>query len=320
MTTTRRAGSIAAGLLLIAALTSCGREPAAKDPDSPPVPEISTGSPSATASSGEIPVPGTSTAAGPGKPGGTSAAPPDQPPRPGTRPGQGPGSGPGPAGKSPAPGSPANPCGKPPAGPAEDGRAQQRIVFPALGTHQWPDVEVTMRACATSGLPVAYQLQNGGRGGSCWASALTGVTTRAQSVPLTCEVTATQAGNAAFAPAQPVVLTWMVNKLAVKIGWLGSADTLVYSPGNPGATLQVRVTAMHDLPRLMIYTRANGACSIAQAPTSIGGSGGAAITFDVRVALVDPGTQAGSCDLRVSVDSNQIAIGSYDDRHYVVRR
>ncbi|OXM44849.1 hypothetical protein CFP75_33045 [Amycolatopsis alba DSM 44262] len=179
---------------------------------------------------------------------------------------------------------------------------------------------MTLRACATSGLPVTYQLQNGGRGGSCWAADFAGTTTRAQSVPLSCEVTATQAGNAAFAPAQPVVLTWMVNKLAVKIGWLGSADTLFYSAPGHVATLQVRVTAMHAIPPLMIYTQANGACGEPEAPRSVGGTNSAAITFTVRVPLTDPGAQPGSCDLRVSVDSNQIANGSYDNRHYVVRR
>ncbi|EMD24214.1 hypothetical protein [Amycolatopsis azurea] len=317
MKKTSRAGSVAAGLLLAVALTSCGREPAAKDLDSPQIPETSTGYTSIAPSSEEIPVPGAPTSAGQGRPGGTVVSPPGRSSRPGTGPGTGPGQGQGPP--SSAPGGPGNPCGKPPAGTAADGRAQQRIVFTPPGTHQWPDVDVTFRACATSGLPVGFQLQNGGRGGSCWAATLTGATTRAQSVPLTCEVTATQAGNAAFAPAQPVVLTWMVNKLAVKIGWLGSADTLVYTAGKV-VTLQARVTAMHDIPPLMIYTRAEGACSIAEAPDRTGGTGGAAITFGVRVALLDPGAQPGSCDLRVAVDSNHIAIGSYDTRHYVVRR
>ncbi|MFI9454711.1 hypothetical protein [Amycolatopsis sp. NPDC052450] len=311
MTITSKAGSFAAGLLLVAALTSCGRDQADKGPDSPPVPEISTGLPSAGPSSGASTAPGGSTSSATGKPGGT-AAPSQNPPRPGT--------GQGPAKTSSVPGAPANPCGTPPAGRTQDGRAHQRIVFPALGTHQWPDAEVTMRACATSGLPVAYQLQNGGRGDGCWTSALTNGTVRASVVPLTCEVTATQAGNAAFAPAQPVVVTWTVNKLAVKIGWLGSADTLVYSPSNPVVTLQARVTAMHPLPRLVIYADANGACTLVQVPRNIGGTGGAAITFDVRVALTDPGGQGGSCDLRVTVDSNHIANGSHDDRHYVVRR
>lgn len=316
MTKPSRAGSVAAGLLLVVALTSCGREPA-KDPDSPQVPETSTGSTSIAPSS--EPAPGASASAGPGNPGGTVPAS-KQPSRPGAGPGAGPGQRPGPGQQPAAPGGQGNPCGKPPAGTAADGRAQQRIVFTPPGTHQWPDVDLTLRACATSGLPVRFQLQNGGRGGGCWAAALSGATTRASTVPLTCEITATQDGNTAFAPAQPVVQTWMVNKLAVKIGWLGSADTLVYSAAGHVATLQVRVTAMHPIPPLMIYTQADGACSEAAAPRGVGGTGSAAITFDVRVTLQDPGAQPGSCDLRVSVDSNQVANGSYDIRHYVVRR
>ncbi len=177
-----------------------------------------------------------------------------------------------------------------------------------------------MRACATSGLPVTYQFQNGGRGGSCWVSDPAATTVSSQGVPMSCQVTAAQAGNAAFAPAAPATVTWAVNKLVVTYGVLGSATTLTYSAANPNATIQVRLTAIHDIPYLTMYLNATGACSFPPGSRGVGGAGGRDITVNVAMALA---AQGGDCDIRVGVQVNQVAnvdpvTGA--SRHYTVTK
>lgn len=216
------------------------------------------------------------------------------------------------------PSGPVNACGVPPAGKALDGRSLQRIYFPDPGSHQWPDSEMTLRACATSGLPVTYQLENGGRGGDCYVSDPTATTVRAQGIPLSCEITAKQAGNAEFAPAEPATATWTVGKLAVTLGWVGTDDSLVYLPSSPTAAVQLRVTAMHSIPPLQVSTHADGACRVRYAPMSVGRNEEKDITFDLELVLTDPAGQPASCDLRVSVHSNHVVDGSQVNRHYNV--
>lgn len=293
------------GVLLTVAIVSCGEEPrddATKVPPSrvtttTPVGGLSKGAP--PSSSGPVV---TSPAPGERPLGGGSPKPSDS--------------------KSPTsspPGGGANPCGTPPAGRAADGRTPQKIAFPELGSHQWPDKEVRLQACATSGLPVAYEFDHGGRGGQCYVvDPSTTSIAKAQGDTLTCQVTAIQPGNVTFAPAEPVTVTWVVSKLVVKVGWLGSGDTLVYSPGGPSAPLQAKITAMHAIPYLQLYTDAVGACAISRAPTAVGGTGQKSITVDVEVGLTDPGAQGASCDLTVTVGANQLTDGSRDDRHYTV--
>lgn len=216
---------------------------------------------------------------------------------------------------------PINACGAPPSGRAPDGRALQRIVFPNPGVHQWPDSEVSLRACSTSGLPVTYQFENGGRGGTCYVNDPTATTVRFQSGLGSCEITANQTGNAEFAPAEPVTVTWIVNKLAIRVGLVGTAETLFYRPSASRVTLQVRATAIHPIPVLGVFRSADGTCSIPPGVLpSIGGTGSNDITFDVEVELTDPGEQVGSCTLTVGVYANQITNGGSDKRTYVVRR
>ncbi|WP_410608293.1 hypothetical protein [Amycolatopsis sp. lyj-109] len=309
-------GRAGAALVVLVALTSCGHKPAAKPPDGPSLPGLSVSaaptdpSVGATAEAGDSSLtPGSPV---PGHPGSTPTSGPasNQSSRPGSGPGQ--------TSKPAGPGTPANACGAPPTGRAPDGRAQQRIVFPSPGAHQWPDTQVTMHACATSGLPVTYQFENGGRGGSCRVSDPVGTTYGSQGVPISCQVTATQAGNAAFAPAAPVTGTWAVNKMVITYGVLGSAEYLTYSAANPKATIQVRLTAIHDIPQVEMSTQATGACS---PPNSmrVGGTGGRDIIVNVEITL----TAQGDCDINVSVHVNQVidvdpVIGA--SRHYTVKR
>jgi hypothetical protein len=216
---------------------------------------------------------------------------------------------------------PINACGVPPSGRAPDGRALQRIVFPDPGVHQWPDSEVSLRACSTSGLPVTYQFENGGRGGTCYVNDPTATTVRFQSGLGSCQITAHQTGNAEFAPAEPVIVTWIVNKLAIRVGLMGTAETLIYRSSAARVTLQVRVTAINAIPVLTVFRSAYGTCSIPPGVLpSIGGKGSNDITFDVEVDLTDPGEQVASCTVTVGVHANQITNGGTDIRTYVVRR
>ncbi|MGV9360125.1 hypothetical protein [Amycolatopsis sp. NPDC003731] len=319
MATIKVFGRAGAALVVLVALTSCGHKPAAKPPDGPSLPDLSVSaaptdpSVGATAEAGNSSLtPGSPV---PGHPGSTSTGGPasNQSSKPGPNPGQ--------TAKPAGPGTPANACGTPPTGRAPDGRAQQRIVFPPPGAHQWPDTQVTMRACATSGLPVTYQFQDGGRERSCRVSDPVGTTFRSQGVPITCQVTATQAGNAAFAPAAPVTAPWAVNKLVITYGVVGSTGTLTYSAANPKVTIQVRLQAIHDVPRVFMSKQATGACSFTNDhEEQVGGAGGRDIVVNVEMTLA---AQGDYCDVRFSVHVDQVidvdpVIGA--SRHYTVKR
>jgi len=286
-------------ILVVTALASCGQRPGRGTAEVSSFPDAPTTAEASSTTAAESTSASSTTDPSSKAPSRTSGAP---------KPSGGPRAG------------PVNACAVPPAGRAPDGRALQRIVFPDPGSHQWPDSEVTLRACSTSGLPVTYQFEDGGPARSCWVSDPTATTVQAQGGLASCKVTASQLGNAEFAPAEPVTVTWIVNKLAVKIGWIGEADTLVYSMSAATVNLQVKVTAMHDIPYLTVDTHATGACSIAQAPSSVGGTEKKDITFDVKVALTDPGQEGASCDLYIDVRSNQVVDGSHHDRHYAVVR
>ncbi len=312
-------GRAGAALVLLVALTSCGHKPAAKPPDGPSLPDLSVSAAPADPSVGATAEAGDSSLTPespvPGQPGSTPTGgpAPNQPSKPG--------SGAGPTSKPAGPGTPANACGTPPTGRAPDGRAQQRIVFPSPGAHQWPDTKVTLHACATSGLPVTYQFENGGRGGSCRVSDPVGTTYGSQGVPIHCQVTAIQAGNAAFAPAAPVTGTWAVNKMVIAYGVVGTADTLTYSAANPKATIKVRLQAIHDIPRVFMSKQATGACSFPDAhDEQVGGAGGRDIVVNVEMTLA---AQGDYCDINVSVHVDQVidvdpVRGA--SRHYTVKR
>lgn len=163
-----------------------------------------------------------------------------------------------------------------------------------------------------------YEFEDGGRGRSCHVFDPAAVPVKGQGDILSCWITATQPGNATFAPAEPVTVMWVVGKLVVKIGWLGSGETLVYSPSAPSVSLQARVTAIHPIPYLQLSGDATGACTISKKPSAFGETGQKDITIDVEIGLTDPGAQGAACDLRITVGANQITDGSSSYRHYTV--
>jgi hypothetical protein len=129
-----------------------------------------------------------------------------------------------------------NTCATPPKG-TQDGRQLQAVVFPAFGAFMWPKAEATLTACATSGLPVTYAFENK------YGCTLTG-THLSMAQPGWCTITASQDGDATYAPASPVTrkflvdpqlvtLSWRQVPASLKVGQTGDLILLVTSPSGP---------------------------------------------------------------------------------------
>jgi hypothetical protein len=87
------------------------------------------------------------------------------------------------------------------------------VVFPPFGAYMWPNAKVTLTACATSGLQVSYAASSTGN-----ICTVTG-TELSMTRPGLCTVTASQAGDATFAPAAPVTGTFQVDQQVVTAQW-----------------------------------------------------------------------------------------------------
>ncbi|WP_329477745.1 hypothetical protein OG555_36965 [Kribbella sp. NBC_01484] len=216
-----------------------------------------------------------------------------------------------------------NSCGTPPSGQSPDGKLPQRIVFPSPGNHQWPDTKVTLRACATSGLKVVYQLHGEASGGGCYVVDPTSTTLQFQGPVGSCAITATQPGNSTYAPAASVTNTWKVSPLVMTSAFVGASDVLLYDARSPTVTLHARVSAIHPLPQLSASVGIVGSSPMSCEPpgvrTTIGGDGSTDVRFDVPVKLIAPTADVKNCYLYVSVQVNQTVSGGQHSRNFTVR-
>ncbi len=226
---------------------------------------------------------------------------------------------------TPNPPPPINSCGPAPSGHAPDGRSLQKIYFPDPGTnHQWPDRTVKLKACSTSGLPITYQLEDGGRGGSCHVQDPAANPLTAQGETLSCRITATQGGDKRFAQAAPVTKTWAYGKLVITLAWTSATTELRYNASDPVVTLTARATAIHPFPTLATYAgvvaAASNSCSSATNPGVIGGNKQTSFDLTIRVTLTDPGDQVGTCQLYLNCQVDGTISYDSDLRTYKVRR
>jgi hypothetical protein len=142
-------------------------------------------------------------------------------------------------------------CGSPPSGSVA-GKSAQKIVFPAFGSHVWPKNSATIAACSTSGLPVTLTLDTQS------FCALSGKKLTA-ALPTTCQVTASQPGDAQYAAAAPVSRTLTVGQQHVTFSWLVGPPAQVRvstvltlkvkasSPSGPVADTPVRVVVRESV-------------------------------------------------------------------------
>ena len=147
----------------------------------------------------------------------------------------------------------------------------QTITFPALANTPFTSPPPTPAATASSGLPVSY------------ASTTTSVCTIAGSTigfvsAGTCSITASQAGNATYAPATPVTRTFNVTKGANTITFPALANTPFTSPPPTPAA-----TASSGLP-VSYASTTTGVCTIA----------GSTISF----------VKAGTCSIKATQAGN----------------
>jgi hypothetical protein len=220
---------------------------------------------------------------------------------------------------SPPPPPTKNACGKPPTGRSPDGKALQRIVFQSPGRHQWPDTSVTLQACSTSGLPVRFELEEGGRGNKCWVWEPGSTTLRAQPQTVSCWIKAHQDGNGQYAPAETVTRTWVVGQLVVTSSWTSDSTVLLYRSSSPKVTLSARATAVHGIPSILVYVGATGSCKDPVAPERIGNGRATDIRFEVTVTLTDPGAGDADCAMDLYTQVDAAVTDVHDVRHYTVR-
>jgi hypothetical protein len=110
------------------------------------------------------------------------------------------------------------------------GTTPQTISFPALSDVTYGAAAVTLNATSTSGLPVSYSVTGATLSGTTVVITGAGVVT----------VTATQAGNATYASATPVVRSFTVNKATLTY----TADNLTKLVGDPVPTLTYTRSAL----------------------------------------------------------------------------
>ena len=175
------------------------------------------------------------------------------------------------------------------------------ITFPALANTPFTSPPPTPAATASSGLPVSY------------ASTTTGVCTIAGSTISfvaagTCSITASQAGNANYAPATPVTRTFNVTKGVNTITFPALANTPFTSPPPTPAA-----TASSGLP-VSYASTTTGVCTIAGSTISFVKAGTCSITAsqagNANYAAATPVTRS----FRITKSANVITFGSLPNR------
>jgi hypothetical protein len=245
-----------------------GTEPAAVTPSQP--------------SSGTT-IPGTGAPDTPSRPtGGTDSGTSDPPSEPT-------GSSRRPTTAQPPPGNPSCPVtahGRSSAGWA------QAIAFAPLAPREYPDTQLTLSACTSSGLPVAFTLENNAH---CTLDGVTlGVSTGVSGadVPADCTVVASAAGNSTFAPQ--VRRRFHVGRQVIRATW-GPPDisTPLSAPGK--LTVHVAVRSGGSIQASVEVRSPDTAVCLTPEPAGVDESGSADVALEV--SLVGPG----SCTLTLSL-------------------
>lgn len=217
-------------------------------------------------------------------------------------------------GTSPGTGGKSGPCGlsSPPTG-TTGGRRTQTVVFPSPGTaHTYPHTSTTLRACATSGLPVRYAL--GGDPGGCKLDAANGGTAVAiTGTTGNCTVLAYQDGDATWAPAGPVRGEFSVGYQVVSISWADPKQPMHYPSGLVG--IRVRVTSPDPFKGGMLTMTAKGDCQLEN--NSYIGVNDPVVT--VKVQPTKPSGASGVCTLNGGMGSDHTAKSVFlPERSYTV--
>ncbi|MET8585538.1 hypothetical protein ABZX39_32365 [Streptomyces collinus] len=178
------------------------------------------------------------------------------------------------------------------------------IVFPDLGKdHQYPHSSVSLRGCATSGLPVSYEQDSSRSPSDCVIAQQSGTWTA--SVGGThggCWVIATQGGDAEWAPAAPIEREFYVGYQQVTATWDTPRGTLQYPGSHP-----VTVALSSDDPfygMLSMHAEDESACVFdnGRKDKIFDVQGDSKITL--QVTTTQPTGAGSTCELSGSVQSD----------------
>lgn len=205
-------------------------------------------------------------------------------------------------------------CGITPPTGTTDGRRTQSVVFPPPGTdHTYPHTSTTLRGCATSGLPVRYELdENSG----CQLTSANGVYTVSIGFSTTgdCTILAFQDGDATWSPAGPVRGEFTVGYQPISVLWADPLRPMHY-PSDP-VPVRIRIESPDPFTGGMLSMTAEGSCELVDTGPFI----------DVNTAVVTvpvqptkPAGPTGDCKLNGSVGSDHIAKSvTLPERDYTV--
>jgi hypothetical protein len=173
-----------------------------------------------------------------------------------------------------------------------NGKRPQQVVFPPPGTdHEWPNTKFPLRACATSGLLVTYELV--GQNTNCTLSASGSKTyIIAKTVSASCTVAARQDGDSNWAPAPGQERPFRVGTLKVKLEWADAGAKL-----GTKTTLQVRVISSSAFHGPTITAFSSPPCSVSTDRNYKGGS--------IPVTVSTTAT-SGTCDVTVRLNGQSI--------------
>ncbi len=191
-----------------------------------------------------------------------------------------------------------NPC-RGTSGTGASGKRRQTIHFPQLGERRFPEVAVALRACATSGLPVSYELA--GQNTGCQLQQRNGVWhVFVSNAGQSCTVRALQGGDDEYEQAEPVDRPFRVAFQIVALRWGRHATS---APPNSSVRIPVRVTSRDPLAATIMIEVDRGPCSRPETQFVKEST-----AYDL-VFVVGTGATAGECTLSVSAQSSNISGG-----------
>ncbi|UQX89466.1 hypothetical protein M6D93_05525 [Jatrophihabitans telluris] len=185
-------------------------------------------------------------------------------------------------------------------GPApvlRNGKWSQAISFPALGVHEYPRTQVTLAACARSGLPVSYALS--GPNNSC---TLNGAVLDVDAVPASCTVVASQPGDAQWAAAASVSHPYSADPQSVDGSWVGPNPSVAVSRAGGSFTVTIKLTSIAGFTVDQVSVdpdNSDGICGSSD-PQQVHANGTTTVNLDVPLSG-NGLTKTGTCTLRINL-------------------
>jgi hypothetical protein len=184
----------------------------------------------------------------------------------------------------------------------------QTISFPEIGAFQYPAAHVHLAGCATSGLPLTYELADNN---NC---DLNGSELDVQSAPADCTVVARQAGNGQWRAAAPVSRSYSVSQQPIDGSW-GPPNAGTHVALSAGKfTIRVNISSNSSFQAFVtLISRTEAVCASSDLVEIDGNGKGQA---DISISLNGPG----QCTLGMDISGIAISAAGTapDDRTYTI--